>query len=76
MEPDSTEDHDGAELPDLETAKTKAIAGLRDVTAGEVQRGEINLGSFIEIQDEKKKHLITVSFTDAVRVETVPGGRC
>ena len=68
-----TEDSEGAELSDLEAARSIAIASLRDVMAAELKRGEIDLGSFIEIEDEARQHLITVPFEEAVRITSVPG---
>ena len=44
--------------------------GLRDIMASEVKSGGINLASFIEIEDEKRRLIETVSFTDAVSLST------
>jgi len=70
-----TEDHEGTEFPDAASARKAAIAGLRDVAAGEVAQGELNLGSFIEIEDEKHTLLATVRFSEAVNVHEVQGSR-
>jgi hypothetical protein len=69
------EDEEGAELADLDAARAKAIAGLRDVTAGEVLCGEIDMGAFIEIEDEHRRPLAEVTFAQAVRVSTEAGRR-
>jgi hypothetical protein len=71
----SVEDEEGAELPNLEAARVKAVEGLRDIMASEMKRGEINLGSFIEIEDENRQLVMTVPFTDAVSVTNRTGSR-
>jgi hypothetical protein len=69
------EDDEGSEFPDASAARKAAIAGLRDVTAGEIARGDLNLGSFIEIEDESGTLLATVHFSDAVAVREERGSR-
>jgi hypothetical protein len=66
------QDEEGVELPDDAAARQAAIVGLRDVMAAEVKGGGINLASFVEIENESRQHIETVSFTDAVS----PGGPC
>ena len=63
-----TEDKQGQELPDMDAARKEAIRGLRDISASELKRGEMNLGSFIEIEDEAGRLIMTVDFHDAVRL--------
>jgi len=63
-----TEDEEGKELPDEEAARKEAILGLRDIGAGELRLGEMNLGSFIEVEDEAHRLVMTVNFSDAVRI--------
>ena len=46
------EDEEGTDHPRLDAARANAIRGLRDIMAREMERGELNLGSFIEIEDE------------------------
>ncbi len=70
-----TEDEEGSEHSDVEAARASAIKGLRDIMAGEMQRGELNLGSFVEIEDEAKQLVMTVPFEDAVNVSSVKGER-
>lgn len=69
------EDEEGFELPGLDAAREKAIDGLRDIMAGEMRRGEINMGSYIEIEDENHRVVMTVPFLEAVRVTTEHGQR-
>ncbi len=63
-----TEDEEGCDLPDLAHARRRAIEGLRDVLAGELRRGNIDLSSFIEIEDENHALVMTVPLSEAVRV--------
>jgi hypothetical protein len=70
-----TEDEEGQELPDQEAARNEAIRGLRDISAGELRRGEMNLGSFIEVEDQAHRLVMTVDFSDAVRVANARGQR-
>lgn len=70
-----TEDDEGSEFADVAAARKAAIEGLRDVTAGEIARGDLNLGSFIEIEDESGTLLATVHFSDAVNVCEERGNR-
>jgi hypothetical protein len=69
------EDEEGHELSDLAAARKYAITSLRDVTAGDMQRGELNLGSFIEIENQWHQLVATVSFEDAVQVREGRGAR-
>ena len=70
-----TEDLEGQELPDEQSARTEAIRGLRDIAAGEMKRGEMNLGSFIEVEDDAHRLVMTVDFADAVRLANERGIR-
>lgn len=63
-----TEDEEGLELADTAVARKAAIAGLRDVTAGDLAHGELNLGSSIEIENERHELVATICFEDAVHV--------
>ena len=64
------QDHEGTEHPNLAAVRDAAIAGLRDISASELEDGVINLASFIEVEDEHRQHVLTVSFTDAVAIAT------
>jgi hypothetical protein len=72
---DFVEDEEGRELPDDATARNEAIAAARDVMAGEMRDGRLDLTSFIEVEDETHKLLFTITFSDAVSVNTVAGPR-
>ena len=63
-----TPDEEGCDLPDLAAARKRAIEGLRDVMAGELRKGEIDLAAYIDIEDEKRAVVMRVPFAEAVRV--------
>lgn len=60
------QDEEGQELPDLEAARAAAIKSARSIMASDVQRGALDLSSFIEIEDEASQLLHTLCFGDAV----------
>lgn len=66
------EDEEGQELPDLESAREQAIQGLRDIMAGDLRAGELNMASFIEVEDEARQLLTTVNFLEAVSISSQP----
>jgi len=70
-----TEDEEGQEFRDTEHAYREAVRGLRDVMTGELMRGEMNLGSFIEIENERHELIRRVDFSEAVRVSNNRGQR-
>lgn len=63
------EDEEGYELADAAAAREKAITGARDIMAAEIQLGELDLGSFIDVEDESRTYLFTVTFADAIDVK-------
>ena len=70
-----TEDREGQDCPNEEHAYREAVRGLRDLIAGEVKRGEMNLGSFIEIENEDRQLIRTVDANEAIRVSHERGSR-
>ena len=62
------EDEEGRILASTEAARSEALTGARDIMAGEMMRGEIDLGSFIEVEDETHQLLFTLTFEEAVKV--------
>ena len=64
------EDEEGVELPDAETARKEAITAARDVMAGDLRDGSLDLTSFIEVEDENHDLLFTLTFGEAVTVRT------
>ena len=63
-----TEDQEGAELPDATAARARAILSARDVMTADLRKGELDLSSFIEVENEAKQLLFTISFEEAVQV--------
>ena len=63
------EDEEGAELPDAPAARMHAILSARDVMAGDMRRGELDLSSFIEVEDERRILLFTLPFSEAVEIK-------
>ena len=61
-------DEEGVEVGDLAAARASAILGLRDTLAGEIQWGQLNIGAYIDIEDETRRQVDTVQFADAVRI--------
>jgi len=67
------EAEEGLELPDANAARDEAIKGLRDLVAGAVCTGEVNMAMFIEVEDESRQLLFTVSVEDAMQVTSERG---
>ena len=61
-----TEDEEGQEVADLEAARVVALRAARDIMASDVQRGMLDLSSFIEIEDADKRLVHTLGFEQAV----------
>lgn len=63
-------DNEGAELPDLEAARDKALHEARSMMCETLLRdGRISLDHHIDIEDEQGELRATVQFADAVRIE-------
>lgn len=60
------QDEEGQELPDVDAARLVAIRSARDIMASDVQRGMLDLSSFIEIEDGDRRLVQTLSFAEAV----------
>ena len=61
------EDQEGHELPDLAAAQRVAVEGLRDILAADLKEGEIKMTSFIEVEDEARTLLITVTAEEVIK---------
>lgn len=65
----TTVDNEGRELKDLPAAHDVAIATLRDVLGAELKSdGQVNMASFVEIEDADRKLRMTVAAREAVDV--------
>ena len=60
------EDEEGIELPNQAAARERAIARAREIMAGDLRLGEMDLTSFIEVEDANKKLLFTLTFAEVV----------
>lgn len=61
------EDEEGAEFADADAARLAAIDGARDLIAARIRRGEpVNLTHRIEVEDENRKCVHSVTFAQAV----------
>jgi hypothetical protein len=66
------EDEEGVELPDAPAVRRNAVEAARDVMAGDLREGRLDLTSFIEVEDEAHRLLFTLTFAEAVTVNSVP----
>jgi hypothetical protein len=62
------EDEEGVELADKAAAYEKAVAAAREVKGEELRGGELDLTSFIEVEDEAGKLILTLAFDEAVSI--------
>ena len=60
------QDEEGQELADLDAARAEAVRNARSIMASDVQRGMLDLSSFIEIEDEEHRLVHTLGFEDAL----------
>jgi hypothetical protein len=63
-----TEDEEGQDLPDVGAARAQAISGARDIMAGEVKQGMLDLSSFIEVKGERRERIFTLGFDEALEL--------
>jgi hypothetical protein len=70
-----TEDEEGRELRDESEARSVAITGARDIMAEEMRAGQLDPASFIEVEDAERRHLFTLSFSDAFTVRATSKDR-
>jgi hypothetical protein len=66
------EDEEGVDLPDEPAARRNAVEAARDVMAGDLREGRLDLTSFIEVEDEAHRLLFTLTFAEAVTVNSIP----
>lgn len=69
------EDQEGVELADEAVARSKAVEAARDVMASDLRMGELDLSSFIEVEDEEHRYLFTLTFADAVAIKASHTGQ-
>ena len=64
-----TEDHEGQELANPSAARAQALKDARAVMARDLRSGELDLSSFIEVEDAEKCLLFTLTFEEAVTLK-------
>ena len=64
-----TEDEDGRELANAEAARLAALEGARCMAADQVLKGYLHPDDRIEVEDESRTLLFTVTFDQAVSVQ-------
>ncbi len=69
---DFTEDEEGLELPDLAAARDAAIDRLRTILGGELRAGVLRRAAFVEVEDERRRLVLTVTFGEAVAEPAEP----
>lgn len=65
---DDVLDDDGVELPDLEAVKSATLIVARDIMAGDLRNGEIDLRFQIDVENEAGAVVYSLPFEEAVRV--------
>ncbi|MGA9581184.1 MAG: hypothetical protein WBR13_04335 [Allosphingosinicella sp.] len=63
-------DDDGIELADVEAARAAALAGARGMMCDQLMHGRLSLHHRIEVEDERGGPVLTLTFDDAVRIES------
>lgn len=63
-----TPDEEGLELSSESAARVHAIRGARSLMSADVLDGKLDLGGRIEVTDDQDDEVLTVRFTEAVRV--------
>jgi hypothetical protein len=66
IEADDIEGHD---LPDLETARAMALAGIRDFLGHEAMNGKLDFRGRIDIEDDTGTVLQSVPFVEAFEIK-------
>jgi len=70
----SARDEEGREAPSLEAARSCAVEDIRSIISGDARAGVVDLAGWVEIADERGRHLATVRFEDAVELKLPKGG--
>lgn len=65
---DEVLDPEGVELPDLDAARSKALTAARDVLAGDVRHGLIDLRYRIDAEDEAGRLVYSLPFKHAFSI--------
>ena len=68
--PDSLIDDEGLEVDGPDDARQIALVQARDIISHEAMKGTINLRQRIEVVDSAGISVATVSFSDAVKIQS------
>ena len=63
-----TRDDEGADLPDVQTARKRALLAIRAILGEELNRGMLDLDGMIHITDRRDRPILDVRFTEAVEI--------
>jgi hypothetical protein len=63
-----TMDEEGQDLPDAEAARNEATKSARALICDEVLKGVLKLSDRIEVEDEERRSVLTLTFGDVVRI--------
>ena len=63
-----TDDLEGVACVSLEAARKRAIEGARDILAGDVRSGRIDLNQRLELFDDAGRLCLTIPFSEAIEV--------
>lgn len=63
-----SDDDDGLELVDLDSARNEAIAGARSIMSDSIGRGTLDLTAYIVIENDRHTEMECVRFRDVVSI--------
>lgn len=63
-----TRDIEGAEYPDLKSARDQAVEGVRSILSEEVRNGILDLNGTVEITEGDGTIVLRLAFVDAVEI--------
>lgn len=64
-----THDDEGVDLPDLDSARMKALFSIRSILREEIRGGLLDFGGVVRIMDGSGRLLLEVPFATAVEVK-------
>jgi hypothetical protein len=64
-----THDDEGVDLPDLDSARAKALSSIRSILREEIRGGMLDFGGVVRITDEHGELLLEIPFATAVQVK-------
>lgn len=64
-----THDDEGVDLPDLDSARLRALSSIRSILREEIRGGLLDFGGVVRIMDDRGRLLLEVPFATAVEVK-------